>query len=182
VTVRLIAVSPNIILRIEDSGSRCDPIFSSLIKLNGLNLYSWQKIETWIKENPMDQSLKLLIIDDDEHLLANLCYFLTDKKYDVISVTNGLEGLKLLEDDQEGFNLIITDIVMPQISGISLISIIKKKMPDIPVIAITAWGEYPEEFAIESQADKVLSKPFELSELDKAINELISSQKHTVRA
>jgi DNA-binding response OmpR family regulator len=135
-----------------------------------------------LKVNPMDPSIKILIIDDDAHFLTNLCYFFADKQYDVISVTNGLEGLKLLEDDQEGFNLIITDIVMPQISGISLISMIKKKMPDIPIIAITAWGEYPEEFALESQADKVLSKPFELSDLDKAINELISFKKHTFQA
>jgi len=126
----------------------------------------------------MDQSLRLLIIDDDELVLANLCQFLTDRKYDVISSANGLEGLKLLENDQQGFDLIITDIVMPQISGISLISMIKKKFPDMPVIAISGWGEYPEPFSAESQADKLLSKPFELSELDKAINELISSKKH----
>jgi YesN/AraC family two-component response regulator len=88
-----------------------------------------------------------------------------------------LEGLKLFENDQQGFDLVITDIIMPRISGISLISIIKKKFPDTPVIAITGWGESPEAFAVESQADKVLSKPFELSELDKAINELISSKR-----
>jgi DNA-binding NtrC family response regulator len=129
----------------------------------------------------MDQSLKLLVIDDDENILANLCFFLKDRKYDVISATNGLEGLKLLENDQQGFDLIITDIVMPQISGIGLISMIKRKIPDIPVIAITGWGEYPEAFAVETQADKVLSKPFELSELDNAIKELISSKKHNVQ-
>ena len=129
----------------------------------------------------MDGSIKLLIIDDDENLLANLCYFLKDKQYVVISASNGIHGLKLLEDDPEGFNLIITDIVMPQISGIGLISMIKKKIPDIPVIAITAWGEYPYEFAVESQADRVLTKPFELSELDKAISELASSKKHKVQ-
>lgn len=115
----------------------------------------------------------MLIIDDDEHVLANLCHFLADKKYDVTSASDGLEGLELLENDQRRFDLIITDIIMPQISGISLISIIKKKFPGMPVIAITGWGEFPEAFAVESQADKVLSKPFELSELDKAINELI---------
>ena len=129
----------------------------------------------------MDKPFKLLIIDDDEHVLANLCYFLNDKKYDVTSASDGLEGLKLFENDQQGFDLIITDIVMPQISGIGLISIIKKKSPDIPVIAITGWGEFPEAFALESQADKVLSKPFELSELDKAINELVSSKKPKVK-
>ena len=129
----------------------------------------------------MDKPFKLLLIDDDEPVLANLCIFLRDKKYDVTSASDGLEGLKLFENDQQGFDLVITDIVMPKISGMGLISIIKKKFPDTPVIAITGWGEYPEAFAIESQADKVLSKPFELSELDKVINELISSKKHKLQ-
>jgi len=129
----------------------------------------------------MDKSLKLLIIDDDEHVLAKLCYFLNEKKYDVTSAANGFEALKLIENDQQGFDLIITDIVMPQISGVGLVSIIKKKNPDTPVIAITGWGEYPEAFATESQADKVLSKPFGLTELDNAINELIHFKKHNVQ-
>ena len=129
----------------------------------------------------MDQSLKLLLIDDDEPVLANLCYFLRDKKYGVTTASDGLEGLKLFENDQQGFDLVITDIVMPKISGIGLISILKKKYPDTPVIVITGWGEYPEAFAAESQADKVLSKPFGLTELDDAINELISSKKQNVQ-
>jgi DNA-binding response OmpR family regulator len=129
----------------------------------------------------MSQSLKILLIDDDKHVLDKLCYFLNEKKYDVISAANGFEALRLIENDQQGFDLIITDIVMPQISGISLISIIKKKNSCTPVIAITGWGEYPEAFATESQADKVLSKPFGLSELDSAINELIYSKKHNVQ-
>jgi DNA-binding response OmpR family regulator len=129
----------------------------------------------------MSQSLKILLIDDDKHVLDKLCYFLNEKKYDVISAANGFEALRLIENDQQGFDLIITDIVMPQISGIGLISIIKKKNSCTPVIAITGWGEYPEAFATESQADKVLSKPFGLSELDSAINELIYSKKHNVQ-
>ena len=129
----------------------------------------------------MEKSLKLLIIDDDEHVLTQLCYFFNEKKYDVTSAANGFEALKLIENDQQGFDLIITDIVMPQISGVGLISIIKRKNPETPVIAITGWGEYPEAFATESQADKVLSKPFGLTELDNAINELIHFKKHNVQ-
>jgi len=82
---------------------------------------------------------------------------------------------------QKGFDLVITDIVMPKLSGMSLISITKKKSPNKPIIAITGWGEYPEAFTTESKAEKVLSKPFELSELEKAINELISSKKQNVQ-
>ena len=125
----------------------------------------------------MEKLIKILIIDDEEPILSNLCNFLNYKNYDVTSASDGLEGLKLFEKDLKGFDLIITDIVMPKISGMSLISIIKEKAPDTPVIAITGWGEYPEAFAQKSKADKVLSKPFELSELDKTINELIFSKR-----
>jgi YesN/AraC family two-component response regulator len=85
----------------------------------------------------MDHSLKILIIDDEEPILSNPCYFLKYKNYDVISAPDGLEGLKLFEKDPKGFDLIITDIVMPKMSGMSFISIIKKKSPNTPTIAIT---------------------------------------------
>ena len=129
----------------------------------------------------MDQPLKILIIDDDEHVLATLYDFFSDKEYGVTSASHGLDGLKFLESNKQGFDLVITDLVMPQLSGIGLISISKKKFPDTPVIAITGWGEYPGAYATESQADKVLSKPFELSELDNAISELISSKKNKIQ-
>ena len=128
----------------------------------------------------MDQSLRILKIDDEEPILSNICNFLIYKNYDITSASDGLEGLKLFEKDPKGFDLIITDIVMPKLSGMSLISIIKKKSPHTPIIAITGWGEYPDALALESQADKVFSKPFELSELDNTINELISSKKQNV--
>lgn len=129
----------------------------------------------------MDQSLKILIIDDDEHILGNLCQFLNGKNYKVTSASDGFEGLKLFENHPQGFDLIITDLVMPQLSGMSLISIFKKKFPDTPVIAITGWGAYPGAYATESQADMVLSKPFELSDLDKAISDLIYSKKNKIQ-
>jgi DNA-binding response OmpR family regulator len=126
----------------------------------------------------MNKPSKLLIIDDNKEILSIFKDFFIKKKYEVFSATDGLEGLKILETEQQGFDLVITDLVMPNISGVALISIIKKRFPDTPVIAITGWGEHPEALATEAQADKVLEKPFELSELDKAINELISSKKH----
>ena len=73
-----------------------------------------------INLNKMDQSLRILIIDDEEHVLANLCDFLNDKNYDVTSASDGLEKLRLFENDEQGFDLIITDLVMPKISGMGL--------------------------------------------------------------
>ena len=122
----------------------------------------------------MDNPYKLLIIDDNKEILAALHDFFSKKHYDVVSASDGLDGLKLLETEKQGFDLVITDLVMPNISGVGLISIIKKKFPDMPVIAITGWGEHPEALATEAQADRVLEKPFDLSELDMLIRELLS--------
>jgi len=120
---------------------------------------------------------KLLIIDDNKEILSALKEFLYRKSYEVFSASDGLEALKILETEQQRFDLVITDLVMPNISGVALISIIKKRFPDTLVIAITGWGEHPGALATEAQADKVLEKPFELFELDEVINELISSKK-----
>ena len=86
-----------------------------------------------------------------------------------------MESPKLLENEKSCFDLVITDLVMPNISGITVISIIKNKFPDTPVIAITGWGEHPEALAAEANVDVVLEKPFELSELDTMIKDLLST-------
>ena len=122
----------------------------------------------------MNTPYKLLIIDDNKEILTTLTDFLSKKKYEVVSASDGLDGLKLLEAEKQEFDLIITDLVMPNISGVGLISIIKKKFPDLPVIAMTGWGEHPETLATEAQANRVLEKPFDLSELETVIRELLS--------
>jgi DNA-binding response OmpR family regulator len=126
--------------------------------------------------NKMDKPSKLLIVDDDKEIQSTLKAFFIQKRYEVFSASDGLEGLKLLETEEPGFDLVITDLVMPNISGVGLIAIIKKKFPGLPVIAITGWGEHPEALAAEVQADQVLEKPFELSELEKSLKKLLSSK------
>ena len=124
----------------------------------------------------MSKSFKLLVIDDNKEILEALYDFLSKKNYDVVPASNGLEGLKLIENEKKGFDLVITDLIMPDISGVALISIIKKKYPNTRVIAITGWGEHPEALATEAEADHVLEKPFELSDLEKLIEKLLSSE------
>ena len=123
----------------------------------------------------MKNASKLLVIDDNKEILDALYDFLSKKKYNVVTASNGLEGLKLLENDKQRFDLVITDLIMPDISGVALISIIKKKYPAMRVIAITGWGEHPETLATEAEADHVLEKPFELSDLEQLIKRLLSS-------
>jgi DNA-binding response OmpR family regulator len=119
---------------------------------------------------------KLLIIDDNSTILDLLDRFFASKQYQVITTTDGLEGLKVLEE--EDIDLVITDIVMPTISGAGIISIIKKKYPDMPVVAMTGWGKYPEELASEMEADLVVGKPLDFSTLEEQVGGLLSKNKN----
>ena len=71
-------------------------------------------------------------------------------------------------------NLVVTDLVMPYVSGVGVISILKKEFPGTPVVAITGYGEQPEALALEAEADVVLEKPFDLEDLDRSITDLLS--------
>jgi DNA-binding response OmpR family regulator len=126
------------------------------------------------QEAGMKTPFKLLIIDDSEEILTALTNFFTQKKYNVLAAANGLDGLKYIESKDAYFDLIITDLVLPNISGVAIISIVKKKVPDTPVIAITGWGEHPESLAKEAHADIVLEKPFKLPELEQLVKKLLN--------
>ena len=123
----------------------------------------------------MDKKQRILVIDDSEETVAGLQHFFS-KKYEVFTALDGMEGLKIFEEEKEGFDLVITDLVMPYISGVGVISIIKKKYAGTPVIAITGWGEHPGALATEAQADVVLEKPIELPELEKLVDDLLAKK------
>lgn len=121
----------------------------------------------------MAKKPKLLIIDDSEVIVEMLYQFLKTKNYELVSASNGLDGIKIFNADPDGFDLVITDIVMPNISGVGVISILKNKRPELPIIAITGFGEHPESLAAEAHADVVLEKPIDLNVLDDHIAILI---------
>lgn len=124
----------------------------------------------------MSLQLKVLIIDDTEEVLSALCKYFKQKDYSVLSASNGLDGLKLIEAEKDDLDIVITDLVLPNISGVAVISIVKKKYPQLPVIAITGWGEHPEALAKEAKADLVMEKPFKLPELEQAARNLINKR------
>ena len=117
--------------------------------------------------------------DDNQEILAGLLNFLSTKGYEVVTAPDGLEGMKIIEADRKGLDLVITDVVMPYVSGVGIIAVIKQKRPETPVIAITGMGEHPETLAREANADIVLVKPFELKDLRKHIEDLLSRGNHS---
>lgn len=124
----------------------------------------------------MNKSHRLLLIDDSQEILVALAKFFQKKNYDVVTASDGLNALKLIKDDEGGFDLVITDIVMPDISGVGIIKILKQKYPKTPVVAITGWGPQPQALAVEAHADHVLEKPFDIKELERLVLGLLTTK------
>ena len=113
----------------------------------------------------------ILVIEDDLSVLAMIIKHFKFLGYEVISATDGMDGLKKL--DAGGYDLVITDIVMPYVSGVGVVTALKEKRPGIPIIAITGYGKEPEAAAIEKKADLVLSKPVKMALLKEYVRQFL---------
>jgi DNA-binding response OmpR family regulator len=120
----------------------------------------------------MGKDYRILIIDDSKETVKGLESFFSEK-YEVSTACNGLDGIKEFDNSDGCVDLVLTDLVMPDISGVGVISVIKKKSPEMPIIAMTGWGEHPSALARDAKADLVLNKPFELEDLDRHVAELL---------
>ncbi len=96
------------------------------------------------------------------------------KGYRVIEASNGREALELTKQSRP--NLIIVDLNMPEMDGLETIKyvrMLKGNVEKVPIVAITAFDVYGmEDAAHEAGCNEYISKPFDLSELDKALKNL----------
>jgi len=114
---------------------------------------------------------KILVVDNDEKLLSIILEYLQLCHYQVTTAATGLDALRLLRS--ENYHVLLTDIVMPDISGLGLIEISRKEFPGLPVIAMTGYGKQVRDLTTERSPDYYLEKPFNLNELSKAIESVL---------
>jgi len=123
----------------------------------------------------MGKQHRILIIDDSKAIVEALKSFF-ERKYETLTANNGIDGLQTFEQYENRIDLVITDLLMPELSGFGLISILKKKYPGVPIIAITGWRGNVEASGTKFYADQIFEKPFQLSELDKSVSKLLISR------
>ncbi|MCS7011808.1 MAG: response regulator, partial [Anaerolineales bacterium] len=119
----------------------------------------------------MSNLFRILLVDDDRHILRTLADILTLQGYQVSQVTSAKEALTLLE--QESFDCMITDISMPVMNGIELLQYIQKKYPGLPVFLMTAYASRETiRQGLESGAIAILEKPLDIQALLKFLASL----------
>ena len=129
---------------------------------------------------PDEKALKVLVVDDEIHIVQVVAIKLRNNGFDVITCENGAQALELASNENP--DIIVTDFQMPVMTGLELIENLRSRpaTADIPVILLTARG-----FAIEDGQKENLkisvcvSKPFSPRELLQSIEEVL---KQTVSA
>jgi DNA-binding NtrC family response regulator len=107
---------------------------------------------------------RILVIDDESAIRDSLEVLLSLEGYAVTMAVDGVEGLKIL--DQESFDLLLLDLNLPGQSGLELLPQIKERYPQLPVIMITAYGSVDNVVeAIRSGAENFVQKPWDNEKL-----------------
>ena len=117
---------------------------------------------------------RILLAEDDEDMRRFLAKALENAGYQVISFDNGMSAYERLRE--EPFNLLLTDIVMPQMDGIELARKAAELDPDLKIMFITGFAAVALNADLEAPKDaKILSKPFHLRDLVQEVERLLAA-------
>jgi DNA-binding response OmpR family regulator len=118
--------------------------------------------------------IRILVVDDDFQMREMLGVILERKGYDVKTASDGKSALQL--QSKKPFDIVITDIIVPEKDGIETISELRRGYPRVKIIAISGGGRNKSEgymeLARQIGADRVLVKPFGSWEILGAVREL----------
>jgi len=122
------------------------------------------------------ENIKILLVDDDEAICDSLSRILIKKGYTVETRSSGIEALKLIS--KSSYDILLTDLRMPEMDGIELLKKAVKLDTDLGVIIMTGFGEITSYLeAMDLGATEYLNKPIKSDELDRIIKKLLNSKK-----
>ena len=120
------------------------------------------------------EQFRILVVDDDSEVREVLKDMLSIDGHEVVDCPDGYKALEMLEN--KTFDIVITDLGMPGISGLELAEEVHAKYPHIPIAMITGWGaQLDQHEAIMKGIKKVLAKPFHLKEIKMLVHELVAA-------
>ena len=113
-------------------------------------------------------ALRILVVDDNENIREMLEDFLNFEGHKPVLAKDGKEALEIFSEQK--FDIVITDLGMPEMSGWELTKQIKQRKSEIPVVIITGWGaQLSVEDMKKNKVDLILSKPFNLDQVKQTI-------------
>lgn len=120
---------------------------------------------------PKDMQNQIVLIDDDQEVRSLLFDFFTAKGKSVVQFPLATHAIPYLEQNRDVVDVIISDINMPEMDGLTLANTSRERFPEIPIILITAFGTVDTAVrAIQAGAYDYFTKPFKLPEVEVVIN------------
>jgi len=114
----------------------------------------------------------VLLAEDDPDMRALMAWTLRADGYEVQEVADGDELLRVLgtvEDGSERPDLVVSDVQMPGASGLEVLARLRASRTPLPVLLVTAFGDWETHARAERLGAEVLDKPFELDDLRKRV-------------
>ena len=128
----------------------------------------------------MENEILILVVDDDETLRNTLGDMLA-RKYKVLRAGSGYEAIEVIKKNP--VDIVLSDVRMPQGSGVDLLNWIHSVNPDYPVVVfVSGHTDIKEEAAIQAGAHSVIAKPFKSKALFEVIEKIIQTQVLPYRA
>jgi two-component system cell cycle sensor histidine kinase/response regulator CckA len=117
----------------------------------------------------------ILLVEDEEGLRSLNARGLRSRGYSVIEASNGVEALEALEERNGAVDLVVSDVVMPEMDGPTLLKAMRGRNPDLKIIFVSGYAEDAFEKSLpENQQFAFLPKPFTLSQLVAAVKETMT--------
>ncbi|MBV9533372.1 MAG: response regulator, partial [Bradyrhizobium sp.] len=117
----------------------------------------------------------ILLVEDEEGLRSLNARGLRSRGYSVIEASNGIEAMEALETKNGAVDLVVSDVVMPEMDGPTLLKAIRKRNPGVKIIFVSGYAEDAFEKSLpENQQFAFLPKPFTLSQLVRAVKETMT--------
>jgi len=117
----------------------------------------------------------ILLVEDEEGLRSLNARGLRSRGYSVIEASNGIEAMEALEEKNGAVDLVVSDVVMPEMDGPTLLKTMRGRNPDLKIIFVSGYAEDAFEKSLpENQQFAFLPKPFTLSQLVAAVKETMT--------
>src|SRR5262249_40519518 len=119
----------------------------------------------------------ILLVEDEEGLRSLNARGLRSRGYSVIEASNGVEAMEALEEKSGAIDLVVSDVVMPEMDGPTLLKEMRGRNPDVKIIFVSGYAEDAFEKSLpENQQFAFLPKPFTLGQLVAAVKETMALQ------
>ncbi|MEX1054541.1 MAG: ATP-binding protein, partial [Rhodothermales bacterium] len=119
-------------------------------------------------EKKPGRTARILVVDDERMVRTILVKLLSLKGHDVEQAASGSEALSIM--DAQEFDLVFTDLGMPEMNGRQLARVLRRKRPDLPIVLLTGDTEVGEP---GDDVDVVMAKPFKIDQLERTIQDLL---------